>query len=54
MESQDFPQSEENPYHKRSEGRWWLMPKSTDHMPIEVDMELEVGGIVTHVIHATT
>ena len=37
----------------KSEGRWWLMPESADHMPIEVDMELEVWGVVTHVVHPT-
>jgi len=37
----------------RGEGRWWLMPESARHMPVEVDMELEVWGVVTHVIHET-
>ena len=37
----------------RKEGRWWLMPESAQHMPIEVNMELEVWGVVTHVIHTT-
>ena len=37
----------------RKEGRWWLMPESAQHMPIEINMELEVWGVVTHVIHTT-
>ena len=37
----------------RKEGRWWLMPESAEHMPIEVNMQLEVWGVVTHVIHET-
>lgn len=36
---------------KRHGGRWWLMPANPDHAPIEVNMELEVWGVVTHVLH---
>jgi len=38
---------------KRERGRCWLMPENPAYAPIEIagDMQLEVWGVVTYVIH---
>lgn len=35
----------------RRGGKLWLAPENPAHAPIEVDVELHVWGVVTHVVH---